>query len=73
MKRGKVENNVRMLRRMLDLTQEELANQVGVHRQTIIAIEKQKYEPTIGVVLTLSAVLNESVENIFFYREEKQG
>lgn len=65
----KVQNNVRSLRRSLDITQEELANQVGVHRQTIIAIEKQKYEPTIGVVLSLAEVLNEPVEKIFYFEK----
>lgn len=70
MKREKVKNNVRIMRRMLDITQEELATRVGVHRQTIIAIEKQKYEPSIGVVLALSSVFNEPVEKIFFFNEE---
>ncbi|TKI68095.1 helix-turn-helix transcriptional regulator [Lysinibacillus mangiferihumi] len=67
MKREKVENNVRNIRRALDLTQEELAKRIGVHRQTIIAIEKQKYEPTIGVALALATVLNQPVEKIFFF------
>lgn len=65
MGKQKVKNNVRTKRRIKDITQEELASQIGVHRQTIIAIEKQKYEPKIGVVLALSSALNEPVENIF--------
>ncbi|SDY03950.1 putative transcriptional regulator [Evansella caseinilytica] len=70
MPRRKVKNNVRTLRRTLDITQEELASQVGVHRQTIIAIEKQKYEPTIGIVLSLSQILKEPVEKLFFVEEK---
>ncbi|WP_264175962.1 helix-turn-helix transcriptional regulator [Oceanobacillus halotolerans] len=70
LKRGKVINNVRVFRRTLDMTQEELANKVGVHRQTIISIEKQKYEPAIGVVLTISEVLNKPIEKLFYLEKE---
>lgn len=66
MKKTVVKNNVRYLRRKADLTQEELADQVGVHRQTIISIEKQKYEPKIGVVLAIASIVNEPVEEVFF-------
>ncbi len=52
------------------MTQEELANKVGVHRQTIISIEKQKYEPAIGVVLTISEVLNKPIEKLFYLEKE---
>lgn len=57
---------------MMDITQQDLADQVGVHRQTILAIEKQKYEPTIGIVLALSEALNQPVENLFFWDEENE-
>ncbi|KOS61341.1 helix-turn-helix transcriptional regulator [Lysinibacillus agricola] len=70
MKKGKVNNNVRQYRRLIDLTQEEFAQKIGVHRQTIIAIEKQKYEPSIGVVLMISLVLKEPIEKLFFFHEE---
>lgn len=66
LKKTVVKNNVRYLRRKADLTQEELADQVGVHRQTIISIEKQKYEPKIGVVLAIASIVNEPVEKVFF-------
>ncbi|PEF35835.1 transcriptional regulator [Bacillus sp. AFS094228] len=70
MKRGKVKNNVRYFRRLHDFTQEELSNRIGVHRQTIVALEKQKYEPSIGIVLMLSAVLNEPIDKLFFLEEK---
>ncbi|QKY70667.1 helix-turn-helix transcriptional regulator [Lentibacillus sp. CBA3610] len=72
MKRGKVLNNVRLHRRMLEMTQEELAEQAGVHRQTIIAIEKQKYEPAIGVVMAISKALNEPIEALFYLEDKKE-
>ncbi len=70
LKKGKVKNNVRLYRRMFDFTQEEFAEKIGVHRQTVIAIEKQKYEPSIGVVLMISSVFNEPVEKLFFFDDE---
>ncbi|AZV62928.1 helix-turn-helix transcriptional regulator [Peribacillus frigoritolerans] len=70
MKRGKVKNNVRYFRRLHDFTQEELSDRIGVHRQTIVALEKQKYEPSIGIVLMLSAVLNEPIDKLFFLEEK---
>ncbi|MDF1996385.1 helix-turn-helix transcriptional regulator [Peribacillus frigoritolerans] len=71
LKRGKVKNNVRYFRRLHDFTQEELSDRIGVHRQTIVALEKQKYEPSIGIVLMLSAVLNEPIDKLFFLEEKK--
>ncbi|AMM94480.1 XRE family transcriptional regulator [Peribacillus simplex] len=71
MKREKVKNNVRYFRRLHDFTQEELSDRIGVHRQTIVALEKQKYEPSIGIVLMLSAVLNEPIDKLFFLEEKK--
>lgn len=70
LKRGKVKNNVRYFRRLHDFTQEELSVRIGVHRQTIVALEKQKYEPSIGIVLMLSSVLNEPIDKLFFLEEK---
>jgi putative transcriptional regulator len=70
LKRGKVKNNVRYFRRLHDFTQEGLSDRIGVHRQTIVALEKQKYEPSIGIVLMLSAVLNEPIDKLFFLEEK---
>ncbi|MFE4142364.1 helix-turn-helix transcriptional regulator [Peribacillus sp. YIM B13472] len=70
LKRGKVKNNVRYFRRLHNFTQEELSDRIGVHRQTIVALEKQKYEPSIGIVLMLSAVLNEPIDKLFFLEEK---
>ena len=72
LKRGKVKNNVRYFRRLHNFTQEELSDRIGVHRQTIVALEKQKYEPSIGIVLMLSAVLNEPIDKLFFLEEKTE-
>ncbi len=52
------------------LTQQELANRVGVTRQTILSIEKQRYSPTVGLALKLAQALNVAVEDIFFLGED---
>ncbi|MCA9262018.1 MAG: helix-turn-helix transcriptional regulator [Planctomycetales bacterium] len=58
-------NFVRQRRRSADLTQQELADQIGVTRQTILSIEKGKYTPSVLLALRLASVLNASVEDLF--------
>jgi putative transcriptional regulator len=59
-------NAVRKFRTREALTQEELATQVSVSRQTIIAIEKGGYTPSVTLVLKLSHALNTTVESLFW-------
>ncbi|MDD2574317.1 MAG: helix-turn-helix transcriptional regulator [Bacillota bacterium] len=58
-------NNIKILRKELGLRQEDVANQLGVTRQTIIAIENDKYNPTLELAMKLARLLNTSVEEIF--------
>ncbi len=58
-------NSVRKLRRAADMTQEDLADRAGVSRQTILAIEKGNYTPSVGLALMLAAVLKVRVEDLF--------
>ena len=60
-----VTNNVQILRKSQKLTQEELGRLVGVTRQTIIAIEKGNYVPSVLLAIKLAQVLNRKVEEIF--------
>jgi putative transcriptional regulator len=48
-----------------EMTQEELAARVGVTRQTILAIEKGNYSPSVGLALRLAGVLGVTVEALF--------
>ncbi len=66
-----VSNNVYELRLARDLTQEELAQKAGVSRQTIIAIEKGKYTPSILLALRIAAIFKTPVERIFQIKYEK--
>lgn len=59
-------NCVQHYRQQHGLTQVELAEQIGVTRQTIIAIEKGNYEPSVRLALQLSALLKVSVEKLFY-------
>lgn len=58
-------NAVRQARRAADLTQAELASQVGVSRQTIVAVENGGYAPSVYLALSLSETLGLSVESLF--------
>lgn len=58
-------NKVYRLREAQNITQEELASAVGVSRQTIIAIERGNYAPSILLALKLGEYFNQPVEDIF--------
>lgn len=64
-----IKNNIRELRFFADeMTQRELAELVGVTRQTIIAIEKSKYSPTLEVAFKISTIFGHSIEEVFQYQ-----
>ena len=59
-------NNIKTLRKEAGLRQKDLAKQIGVSRQTIIAIENDKYNPTLELAMKLAKHLGKNVEEIFF-------
>jgi putative transcriptional regulator len=61
-----MKNNIRVERAIKNLTQEDLANKVSVSRQTINAMEANKYVPSTVLALKIAKVFNKSVEDIFF-------
>jgi len=67
MKKIIIGNNVRKYRFFNnEMTQKELAEAVGVSRQTIVAIEKGKYSPALDICFKLSLVFNAPIDEIFF-------
>lgn len=60
-----MKNNIRVERAIKDITQEELANKVSVSRQTINAMEANKYVPSTVLALKIAKVFNKRVEEIF--------
>lgn len=63
--RQSVNNRLQVLREKAAVTQEELAGKVGVSRQTIIAIEKGNYTPSVLLALKLARYFKSNVEEIF--------
>jgi putative transcriptional regulator len=67
-----VKNRIRELRALYKLTQEQLADLIGVSRQTIYSIETEKYEPSIWLAYDISKVFNCSIEDVFIFEESKK-
>ena len=66
-----VTNSIRQLRfAQQEMTQQELADRVGVTRQTIIAIEKEQYSPSLELAFLIARVFNAPLEDVF-YLEDK--
>lgn len=63
-----IENSIRKLRFLNgEMTQKDLAEKVGVTRQTIVAVENGKYSPSLELAFKLSKAFNCLIEDIFFY------
>ena len=60
-----MENTIRSRRKELGLSQEELAKKCGVSRQTVNAIENNKYDPTLALAFALAKELQVTVEELF--------
>ena len=60
-----MENKIRALRSEMGLSQEELARRCGVSRQTINAIENNKYDPTLALAFALAKALRLTVDTLF--------
>jgi len=65
--RGRVTNRIRKLREAAGLTQAELADRVGATRQTIIAVEAEKYAPSLELAFRLARVFRVPFETVFHY------
>ena len=68
MGKSHISNNIRKLRFYHDeMTQKELAEKVGVTRQTIVAIEKAKYSPSLELAFRIAYVFDSPLEEVFTY------
>jgi putative transcriptional regulator len=63
--RGRVSNDVRRLREAAAMTQADLGERVGATRQTIIAIEAEKYAPSLELAFKLARVFKRPVDDVF--------
>lgn len=67
-----IENNVRTLRFHQDeMTQSQLAKELGVSRQTVVAIEKGQYSPSLELAFKLSMVFEKPIDEIFYVETKK--
>ena len=66
-----MKNNIKQLRKAAGLRQEDMAKILGVSRQTIIAIENDKYNPTLELAMKIARLLQLNVEEIFVLEDEK--
>lgn len=66
-----MKNALEQLRRERGVRQEELADAVGVSRQTIISLEKGRYNPSIVLAFRLSCYFGCRIEDIFIYEEDE--
>ncbi len=66
-----MKNKIKIERAIHDLTQAALAEKIGVSRQTINAMEKNKYVPSTVLALKIARLFNKSVEDIFILEEDE--
>jgi putative transcriptional regulator len=62
-------NTIRTLRTSVGLSQEQFAAKVGVTRQTVISLEKERYNPSLELAFKIARVFNTGVEDVFRYEE----
>ena len=65
-----IENTVRKLRfNNNEMTQQQLAEEVGVSRQTIVAIEKYKYTPSLDLAFKIALAFDMEIQDVFFIKQ----
>jgi putative transcriptional regulator len=67
-----MKNRIRELRTRKNLTQADLADAVGVRRETIVFLEKGTYNPSLKLAHNVAVVLGTTVDELFLFEEEKE-
>jgi putative transcriptional regulator len=65
-----VNNRIKELRAKYNLTQMDLAKETGVRRETVVFLEKGKYNPSLKLAYDISRALNSSIEEVFIFDPE---
>jgi putative transcriptional regulator len=68
-----MKNKIKVYRAMHDLTQQSLADAIDINRQTILAIEKGRYVPSLDLAFKIARFFGVGVEDIFIYDDHIQG
>lgn len=66
-----VDTQIHVYRAKKRMTQQELADLSGVARQTIMQLEKNKYNPSLSLAVTISRALDASIDDLFFFEKEE--
>jgi len=66
-----MKTRIKELRARYDLTQEDLARKAGVRRETIVFLEKGKYNPSLKLALKIARVLKSTVEELFIFEKKE--
>jgi putative transcriptional regulator len=64
-----MKNRVRELRKNKNLTQEELAELIGISRQAINAIEKEKFDPSLPTAFKMASLFKTTIEDLFIFNK----
>lgn len=67
-----MKNRLRVLRAEVDWSQAELAERLGVSRQTVNAIETGKYDPSLPLAFSIARIFSRRIEEIFEWEESRQ-
>ena len=62
-----IKTNIKTYRTIKELTQEDLADRVGVRRETIMRLENAKYNPSLELAVKISKELDTTIEKLFFF------
>jgi len=65
-----MKNKLKVYRAMYDLTQETLAQKLGITRQTVLSIEKEKYDPSLELAFKIANLFHVTIEDIFSYQAD---
>jgi putative transcriptional regulator len=68
-----MKNKLKVYRAMYDLTQETLAQKLGITRQTVLSIEKEKYDPSLELAFKIADLFHVTIEDIFSYQANKDN
>ena len=66
-----MKNKLKVYRAMHDLTQEALADKLRVTRQTVISIEKGKYDPSLELAFKIAELFDVTIEDVFLYEKDR--
>ena len=68
-----MKNKLKVYRAMYDLTQETLAQKLGITRQTVLSIEKEKYDPSLELAFKIANLFHVTIEDIFSYQANRDN